>query len=313
MHDAYLNAVYTKPSMRRRYEAWFVRCGLADGSGAWWFRYLLLHVGRNPLAMPERKAQVWATWFPSGGSPQTYIAEFPIELWQTSAHRSVPFHVRVGRCGIDEQRCWGHFEKDGHVISWDLGIHSTFGVTLSDKGWIGFSRSPHSDAAFSGTIELDGRRFSGHPLGFGVQGHNCGYRHRTWWRWMHAYFPQSEGGATLEALCYDMPLGLIFRKAVLHRNGVATVFKSIQDDEIIRTPVRLRWKFRAQNGGAPVEAVIEGIAPGVHELPYTRTDGSGTFPVSNASMASATLSFKDGSTLETQTGAVLEFGGEGHG
>src|SRR5262249_6902704 len=60
-----LNAVFTKRSERRRYEVWFLRLGLTDGSGAWWFRYLLLNPGQdgcagNPRGMP---AQIWATWF----------------------------------------------------------------------------------------------------------------------------------------------------------------------------------------------------------------------------------------------------------
>ena len=95
------------------------------------------------------------------------------------------------------------------------GVGSNFGVVLSDKGWIGFSKSPHSNAQFSGEISFDGVKSSGDALGFGVQGHNCGYRHRTYWRWMHAYFPHAQGAAsTVEALVYDMPLGLIFRKAI---------------------------------------------------------------------------------------------------
>jgi len=61
--------------------------------------------------------------------------------------------------------------------------------------------------------------------------------------------------------------------------------------------------------GTPIEAVIEGAAPGVHELPYTKTDNSGTFPVSNASLARATLKLGPGETLQTETGAVLEMGG----
>ena len=50
---------------------------------------------------------------------------------------------------------------DGHAISWNLRYRSTFRVTLSNKGWIGFSRTPHSDALFSGQITLDGRSFAG--------------------------------------------------------------------------------------------------------------------------------------------------------
>ena len=94
---------------------------------------------------------------------------------------------------MEEGTCWGNLRLEDHEISWKLRWKSDFGVTLSDKGWIGFSRSPHSDATFSGEITLDGRKFAGEPLGFGVQGHNCGYRHRTFWRWMHAYFPNPAG------------------------------------------------------------------------------------------------------------------------
>ncbi|MGB7465394.1 MAG: hypothetical protein WBW14_21040, partial [Candidatus Acidiferrum sp.] len=57
-------------------------------------------------------------------------------------------------------------------ISWELRWKSDFGVTLSDKGWIGFSRAPHSDAAFSGGTTLGGKKSTGEPLGFG-------YWHRT--------------------------------------------------------------------------------------------------------------------------------------
>jgi len=297
--------------MRRRYEVWFVRCGLADGSGAWWFRYLLVNNIKIPPEMSARRHfQVWATWFPRGGAPQSFIVEMPLEELDLSARGHVPFRCRVGESGIEEGHCWGNLRPDGHQISWNLRIHSHFGATLSDKGWIGFSRSPHSDATFSGEIIFDGRKFSGEPLGFGVQGHNCGYRHRSCWRWMHAYFPQPDGGSTLEALVYDLPLGLVFRNAILWHHGKSTIVRKIRELEIVRSSTQLRWNFFGQlDDGSPIEAIIEGTAPGVHELPYTRTDGSGIFPVSNASLARARVKLWQSETLETQTGAVLEMGG----
>ena len=67
-----LNRAYTRLDMRRRYESWFLRFGMADGSGAWWIRYLLTNPGRGgcgniPGAAP---AQVWATWFPRDSRPE---------------------------------------------------------------------------------------------------------------------------------------------------------------------------------------------------------------------------------------------------
>ncbi len=78
MSERSLNAVYSKPSMRRRYEVWFLRFLLADGSGAWWFRYLLMNPGRPggggcPGQSGGMPVQVWATWFPRDGKPQSFI------------------------------------------------------------------------------------------------------------------------------------------------------------------------------------------------------------------------------------------------
>jgi hypothetical protein len=135
--------------------------------------------------------QVWATSFPRDGKPQSFIQCLPLEGLDLSARKQNPFHLRIDNNEIGEGSCRGTLQVDGHAISWDLHWRSTFRATLSNKGWIGFSRTPHSDAIFSGKIILDGRSFEGNPLGFGVQGPNCGYRHRNFWIWMHAYFPGS--------------------------------------------------------------------------------------------------------------------------
>jgi hypothetical protein len=309
-----LNAVYTAPSMKRRYEVWFLRIALADGTGAWWFRYLVMNVGRGggsseAAAMP---AQVWATWFPRDGEPRSFIQGFPLEKLELSRRRTLPFHCRIAKNGIEEGVCWGNLRVNGHALSWRLLLTSQFGTTLSDKGWIGFSRSPHSDAVFSGEIVLDGRKFAGEPLGFGVQGHNCGYRHRTYWRWMHAYFRQPGGTAsTLEALVYDLPFGMVFRNAVLWHQGKPHRLRRMEEREIVREATRLKWGFAAVTAeGTRMEAVVEGRAPGIHGLAYTKTNGKGTIPVSHTSLARATLRIGEGEILETDGGAVLEMGGE---
>jgi len=300
--------------MKRRYEVWFLRCGLADGSGAWWFRYLVMNLGRGrwgneAAAMP---AQVWATWFPRDAEPRSFIQGYPLENLELSARGILPFNCRIAVSGIEEGVCWGKMRVDGHAVSWRLQFNSSFGTTLSNKGWIGFCRSPHSDAAFSGEIILDGRKFAGTPLGFGVQGHNCGYRHRTYWRWMHAYFRHPNGAASaLEALVYDLPFGMVFRHAVLWHEGKANHLRHVKECEIVREAQRLKWAFVAKTrDGSRVEAHIEGHAPGIHRLAYTRTDGESTFPVVNASLARATLRIGEKELLETDGGAVLEMGGE---
>jgi len=310
-----MNATYSTPTMKRRYEVWFVRCGLADGSGAWWFRYLLMNLGRKGCNAEHSRlpVQVWATWFPRDGKPKTFIQGFPLKELDLSPRGQNPFHFKISGNQIGENFCRGALHTDGHRISWDLHYRSSFAVTLSDKGWIGFSRSPHSDARFSGEITLDGQSFAGDPLGFGVQGHNCGYRHRAFWTWAHAYFPQPEGPAsTLEALVYEMPFGLIFRKAVLWHEGKQHVFRNLQESG--RAATEFAWNFRCSTkSGIRLEAAFAGPGPGIHRLPYLHTDCSGSFEVTNNSLAKAALRLEQRSgaveELETTTGAVLEMVG----
>lgn len=307
-----LNEAFSSSSTRRRYEAWFIRFGLMDGSGAWWLRYLLLNPGRggcpmDPKGMP---AQVWATWFPSRGKPQSFIQGFPLESLHLSAKGSNSFRLQIGENVIEEDSCRGSLNAGGHSISWNLQYHSTFHVTLSDKGWIGFSRTPHSDALFSGSIALGGRSFAGSPLGLGVQGHNCGYRHRKFWTWTHAYFRHPAAPATtLEALVYEMPWGLVFRKAVLWHEGIQYVFRNLR--EVVRESGTFAWSFGCSaNDGLHLEATIDGSGSGIHVLPYVGTNCQGSFEVINNSLAKAEIRLeKHGlpvEVLRTDSGAVLE-------
>jgi hypothetical protein len=309
---ATLNEVFSTLAVRRRYEVWFLRLGLADGSGAWWFRYLLMNPGRDGCAGNSRgmPVQVWATWFPRHGKPLSFIQGFPLDSLELSRKGRTPFYFGVNGNGIEEDCCRGALDVDGHAISWNLQYRSTFRVTLSDKGWIGFSRSPHSDAAFSGEITFDNRKFAGDPLAFGVQGHNCGFRHRSFWRWTHAYFPQQNRPAsTLEALVYDMPLGLIFRKAVLWHEGAAHIFRNLR--ETGATPESMQWNFHcADRAGWQLDVAIDGRGPSLHRLPYLKTNCSGTFEVCNNSLASAQVTIQrpnqGAEHLQTSSGAVLE-------
>ena len=319
-----LNEVYSSLSARRRYEVWFLRLGLADGSGAWWFRYLLMNPGRRgcPGGASALPVQVWATWFPRDGKPQRFIQAFPLDGLDLSARGHNPFHFRSGKNAIGENFCHGSLDVDGHAISWQLRWRSTFHVTISNKGWIGFSRTPHSDAIFAGQITLDGRSFAGDALGFGVQGHNCGYRHRNFWTWTHAYFPRSDGrSTTLEALVYEMPFGLVFRKAVLWHEGEAHEFGNLRESK--RDPNQLGWNFRCSSSssspsknGLKLEATIDGAGPSIHRLPYLKTNCTGSFEVANNSLARAVLRLEREDrqnqlveVLETSSGAVLEMVG----
>lgn len=314
-----LNALYTKRTERRRYEVWFLRLGLADGSGAWWFRYFLLNLGRsgcpgNPRGMPF---QIWATWFPRGGAPQTFIKGFSKEQLSLSEPGARPFHLAHGENSICEDSCKGLLSADGHYIRWDLRYRSAFAVTLSDRGRIGFSRTPHSDAVFSGEIVFDGHFFRGEPLGHGIQGHNCGRRHRQSWTWTHAIFTDANGMGlpTFEALEYEMPLGMRFRKAILWTGSEVHVFQKLENAQ--RDSENLNWSFDCadRRKGTRLQVSIAGGGASLHRLPYLKTDCSGTFEVANNSLAGANLKFmrhgQPAVELATPMHAVLEMSGSG--
>jgi hypothetical protein len=310
-----LNQVYSSLSAPRRYEVWFIRLGLADGVGAWWFRYLLTNPGRegcpqNPSGMP---VQVWATWFPAVGKPKSFIQGFPLSGVELTPRRTSPFHFAIADNAIDANSCRGRLNVGGHSIAWELRYVSRWGFSLSDKGWIGFSRTPHSDAAFSGHIVFDNHHFEGNPVGFGLQGHNCGYRHRTFWRWAHAYFRRpGEQPSTVEALVYDMPLGLMFRKCVLSHADRKYAWRGL--DELSQDPDSLQWSFLCLHRGVVcLRAHIDGRGDSIHRLNYLRTDCSGTFELVNNSRANALVELhlpgRQQEILQTAGGAVLEMGG----
>jgi hypothetical protein len=316
-----LNERFSALSMRRRYEVWFLRMGLSDGSGAWWLRYLLMNPARRGCASdPLGKAvQVWATWFPREGKAETWIQGFPIEGLGVggeglSKRGASPFFLETGENRIGENECRGCIEIEGQRVRWDLRYRSNFRAQLSSKGWIGFSRTPHSDAVFSGEIALNDRVFHGEPLGCGLQGHNCGYRHRNFWSWTHVHFQNARGqGSTFEALVYEMPLGMMSRTAVLWHNGEMYTFRKFRESQ--RDSQKLRWNLECTDSrGAHVEVSVCGREGFVHRLPYVKTDCSGRFEVANDSLALARLVLqRPGSPPEelvTDSGAVLEMVGD---
>jgi len=310
-----LNEPFSKLSMRRRYEVWFLRLGLADGSGAWWFRYLLMNPARGGCGSDSRQqpVQVWATWFPRDGKPQTWIQGFPLRELYLSPRGGSHLVFEAGENRISENECRGRIEVDGHRICWELRYRSTFRIELSSKGWIGFSRTPHSDAIFSGEITLNGQTFRGEPLAYGMQGHNCGYRHRKFWTWTHIHFPLAGGpGSTVEVLVYEMPLGLTFRKVVIWHEGRVHVFRTLR--ELRRDLGELAWSFFCLNPGVcAVKVEVLGRKGLIHHLPYFKTDCSGQFEVANDSLATARLTwYMPGSApkeLSTDTDAVIEMSG----
>src|SRR5437016_8084072 len=123
-----LNETYSRLSMRRRYEVWFLRLALADGSGAWWFRYLLMNPRRagcvaNPAGAP---VQVWATWFPRAGKPESFTQGFPLAEFRLSVRGRNPLGLSFRKAvlwheGVAyEFRDLGERRRDRHKMRWSF-------------------------------------------------------------------------------------------------------------------------------------------------------------------------------------------------
>ena len=320
MKSASLNAIFSTNKMKRRYEAWFLRFALADGSGAWWLRYLLLNLGHSCFGGCGGDArgfpfQVWATWFPRGQAPEHFLAGFSQGDLAMSSRFAAPFFLECGGQRIEDNSCRSAIEAEGHRISWDLRYSSSKFYSMSEKGWIGFTRTPHSDAVFSGRISLDGQTWESNPLGFGLQGHNCGYRHRRFWNWAHVLVrsANSEGFSSFESVEYEMPLGLRFRRAQLWHAGVHYDFRRMKTLERSVNPLRWSAEWSRRQDATTLVARVDGSGISAHRLAYVKTNCSGTFEVTNNSLATAKLLLKRPAEaaveLDTDGGAVLEMAG----
>ncbi len=112
---------------------------------------------------------------------------------------------------------------------------------------------------------------------------------------------------------YEMPFGLVFRKAILWHGGRCHIFRKLK--ESCRDRGEMRWIFRTTSSAGSIEVEIEGGGPSLHRLPYVKTDCSGSFEVANNSLARARLKVRLGNSgaveeFLTEGGAVLEMTGD---
>jgi hypothetical protein len=110
-----------------------------------------------------------------------------------------------------------------------------------------------------------------------------------------------------------MPLGLVFRKAVLWHRGVQHTFSRLKG-EVEKSSEGLLWHFVcAGRDGSQLDGTVSGAGSNTHHLPYLKTDCSGSFEVANNSLADAVIRVRIPGlaleTLETSDGAVLEVAG----
>jgi hypothetical protein len=113
-----LNLPFTRLSMRRRYESWFLRFGLADGAGAWWLRYLLANPGRQGCPGIPGAAPVQVKLRESCRDPEAMRWAFQT----TSAAGSIEAEIEGGgsslhRLPYAKTDCSGNFEVANNSLA----------------------------------------------------------------------------------------------------------------------------------------------------------------------------------------------------
>ncbi len=164
------------------------------------------------------------------GEPRSFIQWFPLDrlsLQKTKSRRDV---------------AGGNLLVHEHSISWNLRLSSQFGFVLSNKAWIGFSKFLRTPMRpFPVSFSSMGRFSVESRLRLACKSTTVDTVTELR-RWTRAYFLGTNGGpSTLEALVYELPLGMTFRKVVLWHPGKKIQLRKMNEPEIWCENACLKW------------------------------------------------------------------------
>ena len=110
--------------------------------------------------------QVWATWFPKDGKPQSFIQGFPLADLDLSARGRIRSTFGSATMRFEENSCRGALEVTGTLdfmgpaITFDVSCHAE----QQGLDWF-LANAAFGRDFFPGEITLDGRRFAREPSG----------------------------------------------------------------------------------------------------------------------------------------------------
>jgi hypothetical protein len=158
-----LNEAFSSRSSWRRYEAWFIRLGLADSSGAWWLRYLLMNPGRAGCPRDRRKSVGMMTVPKIFRQPLQVIHVFREilgDMWlQNLENAALATSARRVSPGEADHRAHTGFREDGRFdLTAKVFRRGSRSCSMMERMSSGFtSRIPFSSRASA--LRRAGRRF----------------------------------------------------------------------------------------------------------------------------------------------------------
>jgi hypothetical protein len=191
MGPCYVHRVRTQarfPELDRKaghYESFYIKACRPDGGLGVWIRHT---VHKRPRAEPT--ASLWFTLFDAeAAEPLAAKATFP----STELSAGEGAYIRIDGAVLEPGGARGEIAVEGTEASWDLSFRDgSDPLRHLPYGWMYRAPlprtkflSPYPNAAYSGTLDVAGRRIEldGWP---GMVGHNWGAEHAERWTWIQA-------------------------------------------------------------------------------------------------------------------------------
>jgi hypothetical protein len=188
---------------RGHYEVWYLTLNDPATRDGYWIRYTL----ESPLdGHGEPYAQLWFARFSASDPARTFGINRKLPIASYAA-ATAPFSVTLGGNRLCHDSARGALSGDGHAAEWDLrwtpSPRTLFQLpkVMYRRGGVGETtvQSPNVDIAISGTITVDGQRFT-LAGARGGQTHLWGRKHANAWAWGHCIAFDDTPGAALEVL-----------------------------------------------------------------------------------------------------------------
>lgn len=303
-------------------ESYFLKLNDAEGRRALWIKAtILVRHGGTP-----RMAEAWVIAFDRESARHIAVKE------------TVPLaRARFGDEGLDIEvagltiaagRVQGHVESGGHRIAIDLRftMEAPPLVPLPSarmyRGPLPSSKlvSPHPDARFSGSYEVDGETIAVDDWR-GMQGHNWGTKHAELYAWSHCNQWQGADDLVLEGVTARVKVGPVLAPPItvicVRHRGICYDFNAPLSLLGARGSIteRRRWSFGAKSSVASVSGELWADTSDFVGLAYENPDSSVTHCLnSKIARGRIRLSIKGRGDIEAMTrAAALEIGTKDHG
>jgi hypothetical protein len=264
---------------RGHVESWFLKANDPQGRRAVWLKWTLWAGDRAPA---RAVAETWAVAF---GTARGHVATKSTVPFEQARFVPDALGVTIDGCALSSDAARGAVASGGRAIAYDLAItsleapYTLYGPRWMYTGPIPSQKavSPIPNARLSGTVEVDGERWSVDAWP-GMVGHNWG-RHTELYVWGHCntwddgddvVFEGASGRLRAAGVLLPLRTGMIVRHhgTTYRLSSLASVARN----KATVTP--RRWEFRGSGPRVEVEGEMWAETDDFVGLFYPNPDGA---------------------------------------